>query len=160
MQCKHCNTLHKLLIHATTCIATILQHPATHYSTLQHTAQLSGHRHGMFRDHPATHCNTLQHTATHCSKTAAHCNVLIIATARLVTILLATSASVITRVVRIRVCRIFLTPARVVCFVAERQNLCVKERVCVRERARERDGVGAIMRVVRTGVFRIFLTPS
>jgi len=75
----------------------ILQHIASHYSTLQHTAThcnilqhtATYRRHICAQcmprplrrreNHTATHCNTLQHTATHCSilqHTATHCNTL------------------------------------------------------------------------------------
>jgi len=64
----------------------LMQHTATHCSTLQHTAI---HK-KLTNEIDATHCNTLQHTATHCNTqetdkrdwcntlqhTATHCNTL------------------------------------------------------------------------------------
>ena len=51
-----------------------LQHTATHYKTLQHTATRCN-----TLQHAATHYNTLQHTATYCilHHTAPHCNILL-----------------------------------------------------------------------------------
>jgi len=58
-----------------------LQHTATHYTTLQHTANSCVYvcPDPEVSSHSATHCNALKHTATHCNalqRTATHCNAL------------------------------------------------------------------------------------
>ena len=65
----HCNTLQH-----TATPYNPLQHTATYCNTLQHTAT-----HYNTLQHSATPCNTLQHTATHCNTlhhTASYCNTL------------------------------------------------------------------------------------